>query len=546
MEIMNARSTDKIESLFHKQLSKDELNHFFKELRSNPDLYLKYNSEIALESQIYTLCSNHPQINGLYTEEEWKAIICKAVNEYSNESEIIGTNTYKNSVQKKQPHRDKVIQKTTFFSSSHIRYLIAASLIAAFITSGVVSLFKPNSASISSSLSVFSRNSNERISLIQSIANKDVVESKQFRTDSGDGLLYIDKKTAGFIGTNTKMTYAKKDTSVFLDIASGSVLFTVEKGRYHKFTIITPYAKISVTGTVFRVDALENFTKVSVIEGSVTVQHATNSEEVHLLQGNVAVADTGSVTFFESEKSFSIRLPERKLLDAFLENSINEMSDGILSTDQNHISQMPPLLLNKHLAAADSMCDLYFLTNKNDSVSKVILQSRTYEKKSMYNQAITTGKQFDFLKIKSGFLGDILQFRKGALSLVLGDTADCLKYWSNYQIAYPEGIFSEPVISFLISDRIVKKDFNKADSLLKSFTIKNTATPFVEQVSYCLAEHQRINAQYEQSLYWYEFILDNYSDNNIRSQAAYWVGWSIIQLRTLKTEKRAFSYRSSF
>lgn len=542
---MNAKSTISIESLFHKQLPETELNLFFKELQTNPEFYLMYNFEIALESQIYTLCSNHPQIKGLYTEEEWKTIICKAINEYSLDSEIIVTKTQDDSVQKKQFRKGKVIQKRALFSSSHIKYLIAASLIAAFITSGIVLLLKPNPAGINSSLSVSSQNSHERVSLIQSIANKDVVESKQFHTDSGNGLLYIGKKTAGFIGTNTKMTYAKKDTSVFLDIASGSVLFTVEKGKYRKFTIITPYAKISVTGTVFRVDAMEKFTKVSVIEGSVTVQHATNSEEVHLLQGNVAVADTGSVTFFESEKSFSIRLPERKLLNAFLENSIHEMSDGFLSTDQKYIAQMPSLLLNKHLTAADSMCDLYLSANKNDSVSKMLLQSRIFEKKAMYDQAIATGRQFDFSKTKNGFLGDILQFRRGALSLIISDTANCLKYWSDYQITYSEGIFSEPVLSFLIAERIVKKDFNKADTLLKSFTIKNTATPFVEQVSYCLAEHLRINAQYEQSLYWYEFILDNYLDDKIRSQAAYWVGWSIIQLRTLKTEKRAFSYKSN-
>jgi hypothetical protein len=542
MEIMNAKSTINMESLFHKQLSETERNIYFAELRSNPEFYLKYNSETILESQIYTLCSNHPQVKGLYTEEEWKSIICKSINEYSYKRELTGTNTQEDIEQKKNHHKDNVVQKRAFFSLSHMKYLVAASLIAAFITSGVVLLFKPNPAGINSSLSVSSQNSNERVSLIQSIANKDVVESKKFHTDSGNGLLYIGKNTAGFIGSNTKMTYAKKDTSVFLDIASGAVLFTVEKGRYRKFTIITPYAKVSVTGTVFRVDVMEKFTKVSVIEGSVTVQHAINSEEVHLVQGNVAVADTGTVTFFESEKSFSIRLPERKLLDAFLENSIHEMSDGILSTDQKHIAQMPSLLLYKHLAAADSMCDLYLLANKSDSLSKMILQSRTHERKFMYDQAITTGKQFDFSK-KNSSLGDILQFRRGALSLLTSDTANCLKYWSDYQITYPAGIFSEPVLSFLMTERIVQKDFNKADSLLKSFTIKNAATPFVEQVSYCLAEHQRINAQYEQSLYWYEFILDNYSDDKIRSQAAYWVGWSIIQLRTLKTEKRAFSYK---
>jgi hypothetical protein len=456
---------------------------------------------------------------------------------------MAGTKTEVNSRQKTHLHKTTVSQKRTFFSSSHIKYLIAASLVAAFITGGIVLLFEPNPAIINSALSVAGANNNERISLIQSVANKDEVESKQFQTDTGNGLLYIGKKTAGFIGANTKMTYAKKDTSVFLDIASGSVLFTVEKGRYHKFTIITPFAKISVTGTVFRVDAMEKFTKVSVIEGSVTVHHATNSEEVHLLQGNVALADTGSVTFFESEKSFSIHLPERKLLNAFLENSILEMSDDILYANQKQIAQMPSLLLYRHLAAADSMCDLYLLMNKNDSISKMILQSRIYEKKSMYDQAITAGKNFDFSEDKISFLGDILQFRRGALSLVISDTANCLKYWSDYQIAYPEGLFSEPVLTFLLSQNIAKKDFKKADSLLKSFTYKNKATLFVEQLSYSLAEHLRVNALYEPSLYWYEFILDNYSDDKIRSQAAYWVGWSIIQLRTLKSDKRAFSYR---
>jgi hypothetical protein len=146
------------------------------------------------------------------------------------------------------------------------------------------------------------------------------------------------------------------------------------------------------------------------------------------------------------------------------------MSDDILYANQKQIAQMPSLLLYRHLAAADSMCDLYLLMNKNDSISKMILQSRIYEKKSMYDQAITAGKNFDFSEDKISFLGDILQFRRGALSLVISDTANCLKYWSDYQIAYPEGLFSEPVLTFLLSQNIAKKDFKKADSLLKSFT----------------------------------------------------------------------------
>ena len=532
---MNLKNNFDLNVFLTGQLKEKELYLFFKELQSSQLLHSRFSSEVTLESQIFSLCSNLPHIKELCTEEEWKDLISNAIKGFSLDKVNVLTPAKTYSIEKKKFNKKK--------NSSHIKFLIAACFLEAFLFSGVVLLFKSTPVLKNETLSVSTERSNERISLIQSIANKDVVESKKFQTDSGSGLLYIGRKTAGFIGTNTKMTYAKKDTSIFLDITSGSILFTVEKGKYNKFTIITPYAKINVTGTVFRIDALNKFTKISVIEGSVTVHHAINNEEVKLLEGNVAVADTESVTFFQSDNEFSIRLPQRKLLDAFLKNSIIELSNDSLSSNQKNFFQMPPLSIDKHLVNADSLCDLYCVRNKTDSVTKTIVKSRVFEKKSMIQQAVTTGKQSQLPQNNTNFIFDILLFRQGALSLVIKDSTNCLKYWSEYLIEYPAGIFSETVLSFLLTYRIEKKDFKKADSLLKSFTEKNEKTFNVEKLSYGLAEVLRVNALYEPSLYWYEFILDNYSDNEIRSQAAYWVGWSIIQLRTLKTDKQGFSFK---
>ena len=532
---MNLKNNFDLNLFLTGKLTEKELYLFFKELQSSQHLHSIFNSEVTLESQIFTLCSNIPHIKELCTEEEWNELIFKATKVFPLDNVKVLTPA------KIYPMQKKTLQKKR--APTHIKFLIAACFLAAFLFSGVVRLLKSNPVPKNEILSVSSERSNERISSIQSIANKDVVESKRFQTDSGNGLLYIGRKTAGFIGTNTKMTYAKKDTSIFLDITSGSILFTVEKGKYNKFTIITPYAKINVTGTVFRIDALNKFTKVSVIEGSVTVHHVINNEEVQLFEGNVAVADTESVTFFKSDDDFTIRLPQRKLLDAFLKKSIYELSNDSLSSDQKNFFQMLSFSINKHLVSADSLCDLYCLQNKTDSVSKTITESRVFEKKSMIQQAVTTGKQSQLPQNNINSIFDILLFRQGALSLVIKDSTNCLKYWSDYLITYPTGIFSETVLSFLLVNRIEKKDFKKADSILKSFTDKNEKTLVVEKISYSLAEVLRVNALYEPSLYWYEFILDNYSDNEIRSQAAYWVGWSIIQLRTLKTDKRGFSFK---
>jgi hypothetical protein len=95
-------------------------------------------------------------------------------------------------------------------------------------------------------------------------------------TAHGQQVIRFSKATAAYIEKGTRYRIIEwSDSAVELTISGGSAHFTVEKNRYRQFRVHTPSAHLIVTGTRFSVDAGNEFSKVSVQEGSVNVVQRT-------------------------------------------------------------------------------------------------------------------------------------------------------------------------------------------------------------------------------------------------------------------------------
>lgn len=79
--------------------------------------------------------------------------------------------------------------------------------------------------------------------------------------------------------TEFSVTMRRKDTTVNLD--QGRVIVQAAKRRTGHLYVLTPDARVSVTGTVFSVNAGMKGSRVSVIEGEVRVAHAGIKDVLH-------------------------------------------------------------------------------------------------------------------------------------------------------------------------------------------------------------------------------------------------------------------------
>jgi len=296
--------------------------------------------ECIVDSLILIDCKNAPSIKNADSQEEWNRLLNDSLEMKS--VQYIFTN------------------KTIPFTKT-IR-LIAAACVS--IAAGGL-IFNLLHAPVNKDM--YTGNDSKDVSLTNSsnsVPARETSRNDIVTSDSQNSIVMFDRKTAGVIGNKSHMTVEKKDTAVYLSLTSGAVLFTVEKGRYRSFTVVTPHAKIKVTGTTFRVDAMERMTRVIVVEGSVKVIHdmGIDHDTVSLTDGNVAVADSVSIREFESEIEQELSFPVRNFLDDFVKNSYTgENGDGTPVSEL----QADALLLKvtKKSASGLNMYDIFSAAN---------------------------------------------------------------------------------------------------------------------------------------------------------------------------------------
>jgi hypothetical protein len=288
--------------------------------------------DCVVDSLILQDCKNAPPIKNISSQDEWNRLL--------DNSLAMKTVQYR--------FTNKIVPFTKKIQ------LIAAACLAIAAGGFIVNLLH---TPLINGFYTANRNYDSLLTDTKSaVAATDSSRSDIVTSDSQSSIVMFDKKTAGVIGKKSYMTVEKKDTAVYLSLTSGAVLFTVEKGRYRSFTVVTPHAKIRVTGTTFRVDAMKSMTKVAVVEGSVKVIHdaGTDHDTVALTEGNIAVADSISIKEYKSEKELQLSFPVRKLLDDFVKSSLN-----IENNDVSMSEQQADTILQKIKEKASSGLNVY-------------------------------------------------------------------------------------------------------------------------------------------------------------------------------------------
>jgi len=399
---MKPKIDDHTDFLLYAQSSAADVTNLCKKVRSDKITADAFEKECIFESLFLSNCKKGPAIGGAESDTDWNNIIQNAL------------------TKKNIPYQfDKNDKTANGAIQKRIKYLAAACITGFAVIGLILSLSFPIWKGGSHKTAETTEGVSDNPFVAEAVVSATGDETRVVKTDLSNSVYVIDNKTAGIVAEKTTMSVIKKDTSVYLSMKSGAVIFTVEKGRYRSFTVVTPHAKIRVTGTTFRVDATDSFTKVSVVEGSVRVFHdnTVKDDTIKLEQGNVAVATNKTINFFRTDSEVVIKLPQRKLLDSFLKSS--------------------------------------------------------------------------------------------TVHTTIGDT---------------------------------QKMRNDADSILKIIADKSTNTNLKIGEIYTAAGHLRENARYNDAFMLYEFILDNFDSSETRNNAAYWLTWTMIQLKTDYKEKRAISF----
>ncbi len=374
---MNSKADRRL-SLAHNPESSEALAAFFDECSRDTAVRNAFEQECVIDSLILVGCKNAPSIKNAESQDDWNRLL-------------------DDSLEKKSV-RYRFTNKSYSFTKI-IRLAAAACLAIAAGGLLVTLLYQPDNNSIYTSSMTNDRSPGYSADAAVVQSGNDIVTS-----DSQSSIVMFDSKTAGVVGKKSHMVVEKKDTAVYLSLTSGAVLFTVEKGRYRSFTVVTPHAKIRVTGTTFRVDATQKMTKITVVEGSVRVTHDSgiDNDTITLKDGNVAVADSLSIKGFESEKELELSFPVRKLLDNFVMSSYSKDYTGMSMSE---------------LQADSILADIRKTGNTGGNLYRVFTAANTLQSFRRYDDAL---KLYEYIIDNSD-------------SSELRDNAACYLTWSLIQ-----------------------------------------------------------------------------------------------------------------
>ncbi len=131
------------------------------------------------------------------------------------------------------------------------------------------------------------------------------------------------------LNTATKLNVAFSDNRRSVRLDGGEAIFNVARDQARPFIIDTPQARITVTGTLFDVEALTNRSAVYVLSGAVEVAPRA-SEPVTLLAGDSVVIDVdgvaGRVAAFDPNYMLAWRTGKVRFREEPLERVVTELN----------------------------------------------------------------------------------------------------------------------------------------------------------------------------------------------------------------------------
>lgn len=258
---------------------------------------------------------------GEFTDEEWNEILESAFREKTELAEING---------------HKLVSIIPFRSWSKL--FLAACLIGVFISGEFL-------------IDRFSRSGSHSGKKSESYLTQNVPvahkrEKPSVAADLKDTLI-LEQSTKMIVDRGSKfLELARKDSLVVLTVAQGTVDFSVEKKRYRSFVVVTPFAKIVVAGTVFRVSTGGSFTYVKVAEGSVRIEHTVKDYVRIALAGDEVIADADSLIRVTVDNSGMLSPSSHTLSD---ETALNSLRTAFRSNDTSKAGEIYNLMMKLQL-----------------------------------------------------------------------------------------------------------------------------------------------------------------------------------------------------
>ncbi|MBN1760885.1 MAG: FecR domain-containing protein [Chitinispirillaceae bacterium] len=534
-----------IERFLHGRLNQREAEEFILRLQTDHGLKTRFDKEIVLESQLYDQARTHSALPGLTSETAWNEL---AVSRESGNDHDIRDDDLQHmiaaAVQTRQP-QEKTLQ---FPRTAPLRYLMAASLLLA-VALGAMLLYPRFRRETPLTEHRSNRQQTPTVYEFESVPvfALDHSEGSSITIAQTEGIISIDTNTAAVAEVQTAITCSEfRDTAITLDMNAGTALFSVEKGKYRHFRVITPYAEVTVTGTVFRVNIESGCCFVSVENGSVDVSHTGKPLSIPVHQGETVRADADTLMQVWVDRSIDEMISRRKLLTGFLER--NGTSARLWhSTSGTYGDSLVRSLRRKILRGRpgiDSLVLSLSLKRKGaPDVCRLLLDlGRSYEGRRMWKKAAEILDEVTRCDTSATSpLRETALYRRGRLLLQSGDTAEAMSTFRQFMTDFPASVWFPDIAALRLSALRDHGDFGSADTLLLE-TVEHAAGTFPDRILKEHADALRENGLFKQALYWYEYVVTEYPDGKFIEDAKYWAGWCVVQESIGKREKRAFNH----
>ena len=539
------------------RLTEAEAGDVTKRITSDAGFRKLLEREAVLESQLGDRALAHESIAGLSTEDAWGDLAAAPDGSGKSRGDAELTDAeWRRMIAaavEKAPQHSNVIR---FPGRLSIRHLAAAGMI---LTAGagiyiwkesarqpMVNIAVPTTTTAPDSASP-PRYHDLEVFRIDN-ANDPVVA-----TNAKPGIVAIAAQTAAVAEQHTIIECSEyRDTAIALDMASGTALFSVEEGKYRFFRVTTPFAEITVTGTIFKVSIDTARCFVSVERGSVAVRQIKKGLTAMVLPGETVEADNDTIVEIRIEHGLTEMVARKKLLADFLaaDQSTTPGSAGIVENRFGEVAadtavERLKVAITNNTPGIDAAVRAYVVGHPTDAGACMLLLdlSRSYESRARWLQAARILEEtVDCATVNGGRYMETALYRKGRLYLQAGDTAAAITAFSRFENAFPQSAWQQDIVDLHLSVLWTRGEMEAADTIMLHLAIR-PGRQFADRTAMTHADKLREHGQFDRALYWYENIVTQHRDSRFNGDAMYWAGWCVVQQNIVNREKRAFNHK---
>ncbi len=530
-----------IERFLHGRLDQREAERFLCRLQTDRDLKALFEQEADFESRLYDLAQAHTSLPGLSSETEWNEL---AVPEHERTAGSIPDEELRRMITEAVATRNQHTAVPYPFRTSTARYLLAASLLLA---AGIVAVLFLLPTHLGTPPVVSTPPTRYEFESVP-VYSLDHKRGGAIAIGHQESIIVIDTQTAALAGQRTAIVCNEfRDTAITLDMSSGTALFSVEKGKYRYFKVITPFATVKVTGTVFRVDIGSRCCFVSVENGSVDVEHNGKPLSLPVRPGETVRADADTLMQVWIEESIDTLVSRRKLLAGFLERSA--LTNRIDRSRYHNGGDSLVRSLRRRILAGDPGVDspVFELARKRhgdpDACRLLLDLGRRYESGNRWRKAAEVYAKIAVCDTATASpLRETALYRRSRLLLQAGDTVQAVAAFRQFMTTFPQSVWFPDVAALLLGTLYHSGEYAPADSLLLAIA-ETSGTRLPERLFMDHADALRENGRFKEALFWYEYIVTEYPSGKFQEDAKYWAGWCVVQQSIEKREKRAFNHK---